>query len=630
MKKNKFILYFLFIFLGGLFPDSGKENIIFAEEREREDIFFIPVYYTIDRVQGKPETMRFFPWQRIIPYSLPEASPEGDSSTEAISSGGGSIELDASFTQGINPPFLGPLTLPPHNLSLPVSSSLDPSYFQKLLAEMPQERTTIILSPVDTEKRIFRVTLKDRELGALSFLVSMEGVYGLTGELQGHDTVIKWDGKEFRLSVSVEGEELKVKLIPANSEFPLEARYLKNFSFADFTASLKFDFIERNPCMELIIKKESVEVLKARISNLDAYLQGEVAILEAERGRITVEAGNLSYQGGELEGVMGISFQSENDNRVSISFGVGEEKYIELVQDSASRREIIEAFFTELAGDLKRAMIENPDEFWGINPEITVEEIKQILLSMVEDEENTLRMIEEINQQREGLTVPHGLRIMLNLSRTEHEPIARVILPLLTRTLALKFSALPEGMEASLVYALADTGRTIEAGYFREEEEGIFFQIAEPGSASAVGFDFSFTEGISALNWIVRGIKGRIDTESFSLASTSMNSSLLDFLFKINSLHNFQWGLHYDFGGIPEFDLELPLDDWGYKKSYIILSLDKSGIEMGFKLPFIWGGILELKGETLKYTLDNKDIYFEFFMRDGRWQVEFSYPREKE
>ncbi len=297
MKKFCCAAIFLVCFFSGFYLDK----ISFAQSFEETPYFYLPLWYE-DRVQGSSWTLRS-PLQVMInpPAQAKIDSESADTPAEYTAFTGLfslPFSLDASFTESANPyPSLLPLnpllTMSPSRY-IPLTLRLDPLAFQELLKAPREEQTSFVLQVIDKEKRIFRVTLEDRDLGILSFRVGPEGVYGLAGNFRGRDTEMEWNGAYFRVSVSGDEQELKVKLVPLSLPSALEARYSRHFVFGDFLAELKFDFVEKQPCLELKLKNgKEEEALKAKLDTAGIYLSGDLPLVDGERGKVTLEAGGF-------------------------------------------------------------------------------------------------------------------------------------------------------------------------------------------------------------------------------------------------------------------------------------------------------------------------------------------------
>jgi hypothetical protein len=311
----------------------------------------------------------------------------------------------------------------------------------------------------------------------------------------------------------------------------------------------------------------------------------------------------------------------DRDGRVVvISYRLGENPCLEIAQDK-SLDKVIDEFLTEMAEIIFRSESGGcPDA--EVPPEL-IEEVKLYFYRLFGDDRLELvKLIEDINERRQGLIIPSNLRIYMEFS--PHGD-GEFVFPVIPGVYALRWLHHDGKNEVSFLSALS-SGKNVEIGY--RQEGNFIFKIADFQTRSLLGFEFT-PSGIESFNWNLRNLEGKFYRTGFSFGSSELYlGSLWDLLQREPDA--ISWQLGYNSGNGWRLNFKLPLDDFLHRNSYLSLGWRDGRISFGFKLPFIYDGILEVDSQSFKYTLRNKDIRLEIKGGSGRLEMEFQIPPPQE
>ncbi len=615
------------IFFIFLFSAFYLDNISFAQNAEEELLYFPPIaIYSINETQAPSLTAwdnRLIPVATLLAYQESEVSNAGYKGPEEPYLA--SFDLDTGFAQGLS----GILPAFPNLYSF--ASIVDTVAFQKLLSEPYEPTPPVSLEIINKEEKVFKLTLGDKDISSISFVVKPDGIYDLGGIFKGATAEFEWKKERFSISAYGEQDILKISLKPFASNLTPQLIYTKDFSLGVFEGKAKFSLINNKPCVEIELGDKKEGESSISIDPDEVLLDFSSEIPAGTSGITSIEADSFSIAGGKIKGNLVLSFDEDGQ---SVVLSLGANSYFEVSRDGTVR-EIIDAFFSELAEEMCKIIKESPDEFDGMDSDTTVEDIKKILWDATGDNLDGLaKSIEEINEQRQGLVVPAYFRFLMNFSEQENKRHCELILPLIAKALALKADFGLDVQEVSFISSLDEArgDQTIEVGYTNDQgNDSLFLKVTELSSVSMAQLSISPANGIESIGWIAGGLRGEINLSGFEIGSiedSMLGLSAFDVLFgRFNSENEgISWQLRYNFPRSADLDLDIPFNALGLKDSYLLLGVGTSGLDFGLKFPFVAGGMLKVTNKGFEYKLNRNNIVLAFSGGGGVWEIKFGAP----
>jgi len=264
-------------------------------------------------------------------------------------------------------------------------------------------KMSVSIKIIDEKNRTFKLILGDKKQSSVSFIVKPDGIYNLEGTLEDSVVEFKWQGERFRLGVLKDEEVLKITLEPSSSDLFPGISYSKGFTLGNFEGALKFRFANATHYLELELNDADEKVANVNIDSEQACLNLNFQTIAGDKGIVSINVDSLTVKDNSLEGGGEVTAE-ENDQTVVLS--LGRNRYLEINQNG-STREIIDEFFTELAEEMVSLLPQWAEEDEDVDSDMTVDDIKEMLWEATGDDLRGLAdLIEEINEERQGLVVP--------------------------------------------------------------------------------------------------------------------------------------------------------------------------------------------------------------------------------
>ena len=498
------------------------------------------------------------------------------------------------------------------------------------LQDIAEGSFPVSIETIDENERSFKVILGDKNNTNIGFIIKPDGIYGLEGIFKDSIVEFKWQGKKFRFGVLEDGEALKVTLEPLSSDLSSRISYSKEFTLGNFEGELKFHFASGKPYLEIQLKNGDKKTADVDISPKQTCLDLNFQAIVSDKGIVSINADSLMVGNDKLEGSFEVTVEEENQ---TVVLSLGNSRYLEINQNG-STREIIDEFFTELAEEMVFLLPQWAEDNEDVDPEMTVDDIKEMLWEATGDDLKELAdVIEEINEERQGLIIPDKSMFFMDFSLLQDERGVEFTLPLVADELALKSSLGRNVQRVGFIFPLGN--KTVEAGYLNESgDEMMVFKLADLSHISSVELGVS-NEGIGYVEWLLGGLRGVVDTSGFEVGSSGkslLGLSALDVLLQglDGESNDLGWDFRYSFGGEYNLRLNVPLDEFGYKGAKISFELDSNRFDFRTRMP-VGGGILKVDSDgIIEYQLKRKDIVLTFGFKERIWSLSFKTPTDSE
>ncbi|MDP8234278.1 MAG: hypothetical protein P9M06_05705 [Candidatus Saelkia tenebricola] len=483
---------------------------------------------------------------------------------------------------------------------------------------------------IDQEERILKVIFGDKNNSTASFIVSPSGIYDLEGTLKDSIVDVDWGDERFKIAVSENGETLKVTIKPSEVDLSPMIRYSKGFSLGGFVGEIEFCFVNGKPYLEVEFENKEEERAAIDIDFNGVCLDLDFKALATDAGFVSINVSSLSLEDERTRG--GIEVTAEEEGQ-TVVLSLGANYYFE-INKNGSMREIIDEFFTELAQEMHKMLPGWAQEDEDIDPDMTVDDIKEMLWEATGDDlKEFAKLIEDINEQRQGLVIPSNFRFFMDFTSQRDQREVRVVFPLIENQLAFKTNFGLNQQEMSFVFPF--NNETVELGYGNDLGIGMaVFKLADLSNISSAELGIS-NEGIQYVEWLLGGLEGTIDASGFVIESSDkslLGLSALDVLLQglESERSELAWSFRYNFEGGYNLRLDVPLDEFGYKGARISWGLNSGKLSFLIRMP-LWGGVLRVNSQGIvKYEVKSTGIDLIFGFENGILNLEFEITRDSD
>jgi|GEM_PF-4235529 len=540
-------------------------------------------------------------------YVLPIISPENYSLGTDLGTPGNnssntsnSLNLDTSFTQDLSIPFLFPVSTKPLNFS-----------FEK------KDFYPLFNIPIYIEKigeGSFYITLGDKAGKNICFTIKPEGIYNWNGEFEGSSLKINWFDKDYYISLSGLEGIITFKLTPLGfSNFTAE--YKREFYSAGYSGELRVGFDGASPYLEINLKDPSDSEFSGEINEGSMQLAMNINIGKRDE-LFTISVEEVKIEEDKISGKGSITFDNGGE-KIILAYKLDpKNSYLELTQ-SKDWDEIIDDFINELA----EAFVAMNYEKYGTY--ISLEEMKKYFYHLLgKDRLELIKLIEEVNRQRQGLVVPYSISLVFNFS----SPLSmETIIPIIPGKLALHLGTEMGNKDLSFLWS-PQKDLTFEIGG-EEIYAGdllYLFRVADLEKHIMVGIEFC--DDIESLSWNVNDLEFKFTPHGFSIGTSESLyiGSLMDYILSRDK--NTSWRINYSSLNSWDFSFKIPLRIMGESKSFFLFKINKGEVDLGFRIPFVYGGMLEINKDGFEYILSREDIKLNFSGKNGTLKLELAIP----
>ncbi len=478
---------------------------------------------------------------------------------------------------------------------------------EEVTVELP-----VSIEIIDKESEIFKLTIGDVAKSSISFMVKNDDLYDMEGGFKGDFLEFIWANERFKVTVDNIEDSLSISIRPFDSQLYPKICYKRNFNLIGFDGEYSLGFINYKPYLDIVLKDSKESVLAVNVGQNEISLKLNMDMPLTSRDSISLETESFEIEEGDVNGNIEIRFDEEEQ---TIVLRIGEGSYFEITQNS-SMRETIDKFYTEIAVDLEKLLPELAEDDDSLDIDMTVDDIKNILWEATGDDlEGMFDIVQDANEQRQGLVVPSELHLFLDLSKDNRQRNAGFILPLIEDSLALRVGLDSRAIQLSCLADISSvsTASTAEMGY---SSDGFFiFKVANLEALSLVKLSISFDGSIESVSFRVRSIEGDIDSLGFELRSIEdslLGLSALDILLRGLEIQDdsINWCFGYDFKDDLYLDFSVPLSEIVKIRARI----DSNGLSFKTQIPFMEGILVIGSDGSFEYKINRDNIDFKFII----------------
>ncbi|MDP8216686.1 MAG: hypothetical protein P9L98_05155 [Candidatus Kaelpia imicola] len=563
MKTEKIVLFVL-VFLSLLLL-----NISYAiEDLENSGMSILGVYpvqcqsYTVWNINTSIQSFSMLPI-----FNLEELSDDFKSNIDLSGVSFSNIEVESNFSPYC---FDNIVELPDIEI-------------EEIVVELP-----ISVEVIDEGNKVFKLILGNKERSSISFMVKDDGFYDLEGEFKDTFLEFEWANERFKITVCDSEESLGISIKPLNSEVYPRIYYKKEFNLGVFDGEYSLGFVNHKPYLDIILKDSDQEILSVDLDQDELSLKLNMNLPMSFEDSISLSSDSFKIEDGNIDGNIEITL---NEDEQKVVLRIGEGGYFEITQNG-SMREIIDKFYTEIAVDLQKMVVQLAEDDDSLDPNMTVDDIREVLWEATGDDlEGMFEIVQDANEQRQGLVVPGEVRLYLDLSSNNSQKNAELTFPLIEDSLALKMGLEPDAIQINCLADISSisTASTAEVGY--NSDGLVLFKLADLAALSLVKLGVSLDGNIESVAFRVKNIEGDINREGFEVRSVEdslLGSSALDILLRGLEVQDSStnWCFGYDFEDDLYLGFGIPLSE----EVKIRGRINNQGLSFKTQISFMGGG----------------------------------------